>query len=439
MIDNTLDQMTLLFASNTDQSRSRFAKYKELHYGGNYDRDINWSSALHHLFKNVIHYDYQMSLINSGYFETQKEIINLVKKYNPDFVLIEMSMYEIGWNTLYQIRKLGSLVILNFSDDTIRFDNYGRWWIGYFDYCLTEDKIAQDKYLKNDARSLYVICGANREIYKKRESQEKYNVSFVGARIGNRVEFINEIINNGIPVNISGLGWNAFIPHKEMIEVFNSSKINLNFTGSYKDPNLKQIKARIFEITMCGGFLLTEYVDDLEKYFQIGKEIDCFHSKEEAVDKIKYYLKNEGIRKEIALAGWERAQKDHSWQDRLYEVFNKIMQENIEHKQTTKEGNASLKEIPLSIRKLPSAYHYYWAKARLLERQWSLFIEEVLLSLKYYKYSKSALILVFVSNFFFLTPPIRILLHKHIIGFINYFTKKIKHHRDLIAKFKLIF
>ena len=39
---------------------------------------------------------------------------------------------------------------------------------------------------------------------------------------------------------------------------------------------LKQIKGRNFEIPGCGGFLLTDYVPGLERYFQIGEEIVCY-------------------------------------------------------------------------------------------------------------------------------------------------------------------
>ena len=335
-----------------------------------------------------------------------------------------MSMYEIRRETIDKIRQQSSNVILFFFDDASRFEYYGRWWIGYFDYVLTEDLNARKKYEELGVNAIHVISGSNKEIYKKIKTEKLYSVTFVGRKFSNREDYINEILCNDIQIKVFGEGWNNFISKKEMIKVFNSSKINLNFTSTYSNLDIKQIKARIFEITMCGGFLLTEYVEDLEKYFEIGKEIDCFHTKEEAVEKIKYYLKNDDIRKKIAANGWERAQNDHSWGKRFFEIFKKIEQKNIEELSFTSKRNTIYTKIPRAIKNLPSAYHYNWAVARLLEGQWNLFKEEIHLSISYNNCNKSALILFLVSYiFFYTTPQIIIFIHKFMLRIINFLIK----------------
>jgi len=78
---------------------------------------------------------------------------------------------------------------------------------------------------------------------------------------------------------------------------------------------------------LCGGFLLTEYVEGLEKFYDIDSDIVCFSSLDEAIKKIKYYLAHDDEREKIAESGYRKAMEHHTWDKRLNTVFNKISQE----------------------------------------------------------------------------------------------------------------
>ena len=112
-----------------------------------------------------------------------------------------------------------------------------------------------------------------------------------------------------------------YIPFDEVITIFSNSKINVNISSSYKDSRVKQIKGRIFEVPMCGGFLLTDYVDGLEDYFKIGEEIVCYETQQDLVEKIIYYLENEKERKTIAMNGYRACQQRHTWKHRFTDIF----------------------------------------------------------------------------------------------------------------------
>ncbi len=108
---------------------------------------------------------------------------------------------------------------------------------------------------------------------------------------------------------------------KKKIEITNRSKINLTFSGLAETTRLtrkyqihkrkKQLKGRIEESIICGGFVLSEYAPGLENLFEIGMEINVFHDKEELLEKVKYYLKHEEERESIARRGYERAKRDY--------------------------------------------------------------------------------------------------------------------------------
>ena len=153
-----------------------------------------------------------------------------------------------------------------------------------------------------------------------------YSVTFVGQPHGSRRYYIQALRDNGIDVQTWGLGWeNGRISQQGMIKIFNQSKINLNLSNASTgkndiplravrkiakninilqpvanwiekflyslplDRNSSQIKGRNFEIPGCGGFLLTDYADDLEQYYNPQKEIVCFKNQNDFIEKVKYY------------------------------------------------------------------------------------------------------------------------------------------------------
>jgi spore maturation protein CgeB len=58
----------------------------------------------------------------------------------------------------------------------------------------------------------------------------------------------------------------------------------------------------------------------LSKFFEIGKEIVCFNTKEDLKRLVKYYLENEDERTAIAYSGQKRAYRDHTYARRIEEM-----------------------------------------------------------------------------------------------------------------------
>ncbi|MDH4152461.1 MAG: glycosyltransferase [Nitrospira sp.] len=84
----------------------------------------------------------------------------------------------------------------------------------------------------------------------------------------------------------------------------------------------EQIKGRNFEIPGCGGFQLTGNADNLEQYYQDGREVVIFHDNDELIDKIRFYLAHEEERSVIAQAGHERTLREHTYAHRFRDIFS---------------------------------------------------------------------------------------------------------------------
>ena len=119
----------------------------------------------------------------------------------------------------------------------------------------------------------------------------------------------------GLPVRNCG----RVKTHTEMPLVFRHSKINLNITSKAIRTGLP---LRIFDVLACGGFLLTNYQDELGDYFTIGSDLDCYTSENELLSKVDYYLTHEQDRTEIAHNGYMKVCKYHNYPERLLNMIS---------------------------------------------------------------------------------------------------------------------
>ena len=111
---------------------------------------------------------------------------------------------------------------------------------------------------------------------------------------------------------------------KDLQRLLARSKIVLNITRTDFFGAQTGINLRLFETLAAGGFLLTDYCEEIEDLFEVGKEIEVFRSSGELVDKVRYYLENNDQRLSIARLGHEKFLKDHTWRNRVQQFILQI-------------------------------------------------------------------------------------------------------------------
>ncbi len=176
--------------------------------------------------------------------------------------------------------------------------------------------------------------------------------SFVGSISavvhGERAKLIERLAST-TPIEIWGTGINTYEPNaivhqryrgeawgKQMFDVMSKSKITINNHAVHNSQgvpigglsatssdNLTRPYAnnmRLFEATGCGALLITDFKDNLNKLFTIGKEVVAYRTAEECEALVQYYLGHPAEAQAIAQAGQQRTLRQHTYSMRMQDT-----------------------------------------------------------------------------------------------------------------------
>ena len=106
-------------------------------------------------------------------------------------------------------------------------------------------------------------------------------------------------------------------------EIISKSRISFDIHSDFAKGY--SVALRLFHATGCRSCLVDKG-KNLDKIFDIDREVVAYSSPEEAKDKARYLLDNPSITREIANAGYKRTLRDHSSVVRANELTTHISQ-----------------------------------------------------------------------------------------------------------------
>ncbi len=104
-------------------------------------------------------------------------------------------------------------------------------------------------------------------------------------------------------------------------------------------PNVDGFNMRLLEGLGLGCFLLNEYVPGIEKHFELDREIVCFRSPQELVEKARYYLAHEEERAAIARRGQEKVLRNHALEEHI-KTFSEFFLSALAQKESVLRNKA---------------------------------------------------------------------------------------------------
>lgn len=278
--------------------------------------------ALHALGHDVRLFDSWNKSLYRDFADLNSSLVDLCRQNTPDVILWVALTVEIWLETLDYLRsELGIRIIHWAPDDSWKFSQHSRFVAPHVDLCVTTYAELLPEYRKIEAAA--VASGwAIPEFWKGEvipANECRYDVSFVGTAQPVREAMVAALLAQGIEVACFGHGWPAGAVAPESIpEIFRQSRISLNFSNS---TGTNQVKARVFEVTGAGGFLLTQSAAGLEAVFELGREVAVFTDMEDCAGQIRHYLSSPSVRDQMARAGNNRTLTEYTYVERLRQVL----------------------------------------------------------------------------------------------------------------------
>jgi len=298
--------------------------------------------------------DFEPDYVNSvlGYAEDLWKLPLLIDRHQPDLVLTVQG-YMIPRQILAEIgrRKVRSSVwFMDEPYDASRSSSYGR----YFTHVFLQDSssVSYHRHHGNPA-SFYLPHGCDPAgvHVRGREKEVLLNdVALVGTPFPARMMLVKRMLDANIKVAVVGKGWKEFadgLPaaSRAMLSVnegtmslsnaasfYRQSKININVHRSEEDFSTNPGTFRavspncsMFYIPGSSGFQLADSGrEETKDFFVPGKEIILFNYPDECVELVRHYLTHDDKRLGIAMAGYERVVRAHTYSHRLDRMLKMI-------------------------------------------------------------------------------------------------------------------
>ena len=102
--------------------------------------------------------------------------------------------------------------------------------------------------------------------------------------------------------------------YSQMPLIFKNSSVNLNIS-------LKAIRTgiplRVLDVMGCGGFLMTNYQEEIAEHFEDGTDLAVYDGIEDLYAKTAFYLNHEDARRRIAERGLQKVLREFRFEDRI--------------------------------------------------------------------------------------------------------------------------
>ncbi|HHT9158544.1 MAG: hypothetical protein A2047_01050 [Omnitrophica bacterium GWA2_41_15] len=281
-----------------------------------------------------------------------ESFITMVSRVKPDLLFIIRGDF-IFPETLARIKEITSCPIVGYawdepfhSHDKKNIDDYRGYnfknGVPWYDLIFVFDEFYIDKIKKQGAKNVYYLpLATNPNRYKdilvtdQDRCDYDYDVCFIGLPFENRIEMFECLSDYNL--GVFGDHWTKhFIRRGQKTpsyyrgrasgetvnKIYLSSKIVLNI---HHPQSIEGLNTRTFDIPACGAFEMVDYKKNVERHFEIDKEIVTFRSINELKSKIDFYLENEDLRKSISEHGKQRVLNEHTWVHRMKDNVIELM------------------------------------------------------------------------------------------------------------------
>lgn len=270
-----------------------------------------------------------------------------IKKYKPDVFYLESVFQFFG----YFVQKIKPFTKTIVSWISTPFSS--SLPLKGIDLFLSSTPKFVESFKASGYKAEYMLPAFDPRVLERLDTKSKKDIpfSFVGGWSAvhvNRMEALKELVKH-TPLQLWGYGYNksfqrrnlAYFKHQlfpenkailkahhgeiwgiKMYEILHRSVLTFNIHESLLEGHVGNM--RMFEATGVGTLLLNDEGHNLNKLFEVGKEIESYKTIPEAIEKAKYYISNPQKAIEMGRNGQKRTLENYNYEKRvntLLELF----------------------------------------------------------------------------------------------------------------------
>lgn len=296
----------------------RGLSYETIHFAGSLIEDGY----------EVLLFDFPSILRRHGRKSMNGMLRECAARLHPDMAFFVLFAEEIDPDVVEYIGGQGIPTFNWFCDDHWRYDSFSSRWAPSFSLVSTTSRNAYERYRRDGHKNvLKTQWGFNPYAFERvrplpRPPQR--DVVFIGQPHGDRKRVVRLLQREGLHVDTYGHGWpNGRVTFAQLVDLFSASKVVLGLSND-RLGTINQIKGRDFEAPAAGALYLVANNPELEEYLAPGKEIATYSDMESLISACKYYVGNRQEREQIAQAGRARVWRDHTYPQRMAEIFEAL-------------------------------------------------------------------------------------------------------------------
>lgn len=228
--------------------------------------------------------------------------------------------------------ELGTFNAFMCFDDPESSDDLSRPVARFFDACFVGNIASIAQYQSWGCKNIFFrpLSFFRSNLYSDRidsgviaNRDNTVDACFFGERMSpwrrERLDYLESHIPN---LYARGRGWKGgWVSDDEMLAVYGRSRIGINVHNSTGPINL-----RTYALPANGVMQICDNKYFLGHIFELGREVIGFGDIEEVPSLVDYYLKHEGERLKIAVAGHARAVRDYNevavWDRQMRQIAN---------------------------------------------------------------------------------------------------------------------
>jgi len=297
-------------------------------------------------------------------------VLRLAREHKPDLLWAE-KQEQIEPRTLQVLGAMG-VRLLHFTPDPYFTLSWKRTplmdaCMPLWDYAVTSKRYEMDEYTRVCRQVIYMPLGYAEAVHRpvsptspKAGRAFASDVGFLGGWEPRREELLDAIAATGCDLKIWGYAWDhlrdgKWTPRRALrlkmlagadrFRITRNERLARALQGGevYSDEYAwalsgarisvgflrhvcpDQHTTRTFEIPACGSMMIADRTPEHCEFFEEGKEAEFFDTREELVEKVRFYLSHESQREEIARNGYDRCvNSGYSYKNRIINVLAEV-------------------------------------------------------------------------------------------------------------------